>query len=127
MDQHIMVGEWGYAIDTDEERAEAVAAMREANVVEVKVFAGDFADDSSCPNGQRFSVNGEVVLDMNSAAMTPKTYGDLIAELEAASIALRYCTNSAERPALAKAKLAAESAIEAFNDAESAQDLVNGT
>ena len=59
--------------------------------------------------------------------MSTKTYGELMQELDEASIALRYCTDPAERPALRKAKLAAESAIEAFNDAEADQDLTNGT
>ena len=56
-----------------------------------------------------------------------KTYSELLAALDEASIALRYCTDSNERPALVKAKRAAESAIEAFNDAEADQDLTNGT
>lgn len=59
--------------------------------------------------------------------MTAKTYRELIVDLDAASIALRYCTDAAERPALRAAKLKAESAIEAFNDAEADQDLANGT
>lgn len=62
MEQHIMIGEWGYAIDTDEQRAEAMTAMREAGVAEAQVFAGDFEDDSSYPNGKRFTAKGEVFL-----------------------------------------------------------------
>ena len=52
-----------------------------------------------------------------------KTYEQLIQDLEDASIALRYCLDPAERTALASAKLAAERAINAYEDAKSDQDL----
>lgn len=55
-----------------------------------------------------------------------KTYFELIQELDAASVALRYCANPQERPALVLAKRAAESALEAYIDAESDQDLACG-
>ncbi len=58
--------------------------------------------------------------------MANKTYSELVTDLEIASIALRYCMIATERPALTQAKLSAESAIEAYNDAEAEQDLVNG-
>ncbi len=60
MENHIMVGEWGYAIDTDAERAEALRAMGEAGLTETIIYNGDFEDDSSYPSENMLTVKGEV-------------------------------------------------------------------
>jgi len=61
MQTHIMVGEWGYAVDTDAERAEAVLALVEAGQAEARVYFGDFADDSSYPSEKCLTAKGEIL------------------------------------------------------------------
>jgi hypothetical protein len=47
-----------------------------------------------------------------------KSYAELLQDLDEASIALRYCVDPAERPALVAAKQAAEDAIVEYDRAE---------
>lgn len=52
------------------------------------------------------------------------THEEALQELENATIALRYCTDPDELPALRAAKLRAEQDVDAIVDAQSDQDIL---
>jgi hypothetical protein len=60
MAEYIVIETQAYEIDTDEQRAEATAAMRDAGLAEAAVHVGDADDPSSYANGKRFTAKGEV-------------------------------------------------------------------
>lgn len=63
MAEYIVISETeSYPIDTDEEREQATAAMRELGWAECVVYVGEPGDPSSYANGKRFTSKGEVFL-----------------------------------------------------------------
>ena len=72
MAQYIVISDRGenpvsYAIDTDEERGEARAAMTAAGVEESAVYVGDPEDPSSYANGASFKNDSGEIHSMRGA------------------------------------------------------------